>query len=49
MLPRFELTTLVLFDAGAVIQVWEEAAKFGRKAMVVTYTDIRRQRNCSGQ
>ena len=31
MLPRFELTTLVLFDAGAVIQVWEEAAKFGAK------------------
>ena len=42
MLPRFELTIAVLFGAGAVTQIWEEAAKFGRKAMVVTYPDIRR-------
>ena len=42
MLPRFELTIAVLFGAGAVTQVGEEAAKFGRKAMVVTYPDIRR-------
>ena len=42
MLSRFKLTTLVLFGAGAVTQVGEEAAKLGRKAMVVTYPDIRR-------
>ena len=42
MLSRFKLTTLVLFGAGAVTQVGEETAKLGRKAMVVTYPDIRR-------
>ena len=42
MLSRFKLTIAVLFGAGAVTQVGEEAAKLGRKAMVVTYPDIRR-------
>ena len=42
MLSRFELTIAVLFGAGAISQVGEEAAKLGHKAMVVTYPDIRR-------
>ena len=42
MLMRFEVTTAILFGAGGVSKVGEEAAKLGHKAMVVTYPDIRR-------
>src|SRR5271157_2996646 len=39
---RFELTTAILFGAGSISKVGEEAAKLGHKALVVTYPDIRR-------
>ena len=42
MLSRFELTIAILFGAGTISKVGEEAAKLGHKAMVVTYPDIRR-------
>ena len=42
MLVRFELPTAILFGAGSIGKVGEEAAKIGHKAMVVTYPDIRR-------
>jgi hypothetical protein len=42
MLLRFEFATTILFGSGAVCKVGEEAAKLGRKAMIVTYPDIRR-------
>ena len=42
MLSRFELTTAILFGAGAVSKAGEEASRLGHKAMVVTYPDIRR-------
>ena len=42
MLSRFELTTAILFGAGAASKTGEEAAKLGHKAMIVTYPDIRR-------
>ena len=42
MLIRFEVSTAILFGAGGVSKVGEEAAKLGHKAMVVTYPDIRR-------
>ena len=42
MLSRFELTTAILFGAGAIGKAGEEAARLGHKAMIVTYPDIRR-------
>ena len=42
MLSRFELTTAILFGAGAMSKTGEEAARLGHKAMIVTYPDIRR-------
>ena len=42
MLSRFELTTAILFGAGAVSKAGEEAARLGHKVIVVTYPDIRR-------
>ena len=41
-ISRFELMTKILFGPGAVSQLGEEAEKLGRKALVVTYPDIRR-------
>jgi len=42
MTMRFELTTKILFGAGRIGRLGEEAKKLGRKALVVTYPDIRR-------
>ena len=42
MLSRFELRTVIIFGAGSVSKVGEEAATLGRKALIVTYPDIRR-------
>jgi hypothetical protein len=42
MLVRIEVSTAILFGAGGVSKIGEEAAKLGHKAMVVTYPDIRR-------
>ena len=42
MVTRFELPTKILFGAGGVSQLGEEAEKLGRKALIVTYPDIRR-------
>jgi alcohol dehydrogenase YqhD (iron-dependent ADH family) len=42
MLSKFEFTTAILFGAGVINKVGEEAAKLGDKVMVVTYPDIRR-------
>ena len=42
MVSRFELTTRVLFGVGSIGRLGEEAAKLGKKALVVTYPDIRR-------
>lgn len=42
MVTRFELPTKILFGAGAISQLGEEAEKLGRKALIVTYPDIRR-------
>ena len=42
MLFRFELTTIILFGPGGISKLGEEAAKLGRKAIIVTYPDIRR-------
>jgi len=42
MSSRFEFNITILFGVGTISQVGEEAAKLGRKAMIATYTDIRR-------
>ena len=42
MASRFQLTTAILFGAGAIDNLGEEAAKLGKKALIVTYPDIRR-------
>lgn len=42
MVTRFELTTKILFGVGSIQQLGEEAKKIGKKAIVVTYPDIRR-------
>jgi alcohol dehydrogenase class IV len=42
VLFRFELTTIILFGPGGISKLGEEAAKLGRKAIIVTYPDIRR-------
>ncbi len=42
MISRFELPTKIIFGAGSISQLGEEAGKIGRKAIIVTYPDIRR-------
>jgi len=42
MLSRIKLNITILFGAGCINEVGEEAARLGHKAMVVTYPDIRR-------
>jgi hypothetical protein len=42
MLFRFELKTSIIFGIGGINEIGKEAAKLGRKAMVVTYPDIHR-------
>lgn len=42
MITRFELPTKIIFGAGSISQLGEEAKGIGRKAIVVTYPDIRR-------
>ena len=42
MLFSFQITTAILFGVGSIDNLAEEAAKLGRKALVVTYPDIRR-------
>jgi alcohol dehydrogenase class IV len=39
---NFQLTTAIMFGAGSVDNLGQEAAKSGRKALLVTYPDIRR-------
>jgi alcohol dehydrogenase YqhD (iron-dependent ADH family) len=41
-ISRFELTTKILFGAGSISQLEEEAEKLGTIALIVTYPDIRR-------
>ena len=42
MTMRFELTTKIIFGVGSINQVGDEASKLGKKAIIVTYPDIRR-------
>ena len=42
MISRFQLATEIIFGAGSIENLSGEAAKLGRKALLVTYTDIRR-------
>ncbi|MFY9814689.1 MAG: iron-containing alcohol dehydrogenase [Dehalococcoidales bacterium] len=42
MVSRFQLTTEIIFGAGSIATLGGEAAKLGRKALLVTYPDIRR-------
>lgn len=42
MATRFHLPVKILFGPGTLDQLGEEASKLGRKALVVTYPDIRR-------
>jgi hypothetical protein len=42
MVTRFELPTKILFGVGSIGQLGDEAARIGKKAIVVTYPDIRR-------
>lgn len=42
MVTRFELPTKILFGVGSIGQLGDEAAKIGKKALIVTYPDIRR-------
>ena len=42
MLFSFQITTKILFGVGSIDNLGEEAAKLGRKALLVTYPDIRR-------
>jgi len=42
MLYNFHLPTELIFGVGSSEQIGEKAAKFGRKALLVTYPDIRR-------
>jgi len=42
MVTRFELPTKIIFGVGSISQLGEEAGKIGRKAIIVTYPDIRR-------
>ena len=42
MITTFYLPTKIVFGSGSVDQLGEEAKEIGRKAMIVTYPDIRR-------
>lgn len=42
MITTFYLPTKIIFGSGSVDQLGEEAKEIGRKAMIVTYPDIRR-------
>lgn len=42
MFYTFHLPTKIIFGAGAVTQVGVEAKQIGKKALVVTYPDIRK-------
>ena len=42
MTSRFQLTTEIIFGDGSIDNLSTEAAKLGRKALLVTYPDIRR-------
>ena len=42
MLFSFQIPTKILFGTGSIDNLGEEAAKLGRKALVITYPDIRR-------
>jgi len=42
MTSRFQLATEIIFGAGSLENLGPEAAKLGRKALLVTYPDIRR-------
>ncbi len=42
MITTFYLPTKIIFGSGSIDQLGEEASKIGRKAMIVTYSDIRR-------
>ena len=42
MISTFELPTKILFGVGSISQLGEEAQQLGKKALVVTYPDIRR-------
>ncbi len=42
MITTFYLPTKIVFGPGSVDQLGEEAKEIGRKAMIVTYPDIRR-------
>jgi hypothetical protein len=39
---RFQVTTAILFGPGSSDNIGQEAAKIGRKALIVTYPDIQR-------
>ncbi|MFC1977518.1 iron-containing alcohol dehydrogenase [Chloroflexota bacterium] len=41
-MPTFLLRTKIIYGPGSVNQLGEEAKRIGRKAMIVTYPDIRR-------
>lgn len=42
MIFRFQMATTILFGAGGISRLGDEAAKLGHKALIVTYPDIRR-------
>jgi alcohol dehydrogenase len=42
VLFSFQITTKILFGIGSIDNLGQEAAKLGRKALLVTYPDIRR-------
>ena len=42
MLFSFQVTTKILFGTGSIDNLGQEAEKLGRKALIVTYPDIRR-------
>jgi hypothetical protein len=42
MLFRYQITTAILFGPGSISNLGQEAEKLGRKALLVTYPDIRR-------
>lgn len=42
MIFKLDLPTVIVFGPGGINRIGEEAAKLGRKALIVTYPDIRR-------
>lgn len=42
MIFKLDLPTVIVFGPGAVSRIGEESAKLGKKALIVTYPDIRR-------